>query len=139
MSKFKYISHYMLIYVKFLKLSDCLRHFMCGYLKAHSICPTNIFRSDQKLCILEQNINFLAFCKPNPHGTENSMCNKVNTLQIHIHYFFFLASCTQICSQYFVVLLNPKLFNVPTNVWILYILENVMFRKVRNCTPNQEN
>ena len=67
----------MLIYDKFLKLSDHVRYFTCEYLNAHSTHSVNNFKIETKLCILKQIIDFR---KNVNNEQKRHMCNKANVL-----------------------------------------------------------
>ena len=54
----------MLIYVKIFKIIQILRYFTGGCQDAHFTQPVNIFEIEQKICTLEQNIEFQK--KPHP-------------------------------------------------------------------------
>ena len=103
----------MLIYVKIIKLSknlDILQVDAC------STQPINIFEFEQKVCTLEQSIEFQNLCKQALPTEELHVQQGKHSphLQCILH-FFFLISHMQSCSQVFNRISNFKLFDVPQN------------------------
>ena len=93
LSKFKYTSNYMLIYIKFLKPSDHLRYFTCGFLNACSTYSVHNFMTETKLYILEQIIDF----RKNVNNEQKChMCNKANVLSCQKIFSFHM--CTLVHS-----------------------------------------
>ena len=113
LSTFKYISNYMLIYVKILNY-PLLKYFVYEHLNAHSIYPINIFKIRSKLCILELNIVFWHLVNKPSWCRELHMQQGKHTTNLqYIHHFFFFTSCVQTCSHPFCRTSNFKLFDVP--------------------------
>ena len=71
-----------------------LRYFTCRCLDAHSTQPINIFKFEQKVCTLEQSIEFQNLCKQPPPTEELHVQQGKHTPNSQgILHFFFLTSC----------------------------------------------
>ena len=111
-----------------------LRYFIHGYLNAHSIYPTNIFKIRSILCILELNIDFWHFVnKPSWHRELHMQQGKhIPNLQYIVYYLFPF-------SLHMCELVHILFVDLPTLNYLMCLENSLIFRKVRSHTPKREN